>query len=87
MVVLLTEVQTNILLTCIITLYTTPQNRYKSRREEILNEKNEVIKTIVASFVGVSVFGERLVESGIFQKTSQSLHDGEENILEDLYLY
>ena len=32
-------------------------------------------------------FDERLVESGIFQKTNQSLYDGEENILEDLYLY
>ena len=42
---------------------------------------------IVASFVGVSdFFDERLVESGIFQKTNQSLYDGEENILEDLYL-
>ena len=71
-------------LTCIITLYTTPQNRYKSRREEIIKE---VIKRIVASFVGVSdFFYERLVESGIFQKTNQSLYDGEENILEDLYL-
>ena len=40
-------------LTCIITLYTTPQNRYKSRREEIIKE---VIKRIVASFVGVSDF-------------------------------
>ena len=73
--------------TRIITLYTTPWNRYKLRREEIINEKNEVIKRIVASFVGVSVFGERLVESRIFQKTNQSLYDGEENILEDLYLY
>ena len=46
-----------------------------------------MIKRIVASFVGVSdFFDERLVESGIFQKTNQSLYDGEENILEDLYL-
>ena len=72
-------------LTCIITLYTTPRNRYKSRREEIIKE---VIKRIVASFVGVSdFFDERLVESGIFQKTNQSLYDGEENILGALYLY
>ena len=53
LVVLLTGVRTNILLICIVTLYTTPRNRYKLWREEIIAENNEVIKRIVARIVSV----------------------------------